>query len=236
MFAFRVFDVLVLVRNARKVGAFMGKLLQAVTGGVILVASIFVCVPTTAGANGADAALVMDVNRGTVSFDVDTNIPAVRVHGKSESVTARAQLISGPEGLVLAQMTASVPVQSLKTGIALRDEHMRKYVFTTHDGQTPDVRFSGERAECLKTGSERRSTCTVIGTLVIRDIARPFTMVLSVNEEHGNLRASGDGIVKLSAYGIDQPSQLGVRTTDEVKLKLELSARRPAEQVALNSR
>ena len=44
------------------------------------------------------------------------------------------------------------------------------------------------------------------------------------------MRASGQGIVKLSTYGIDQPSQLGVRTTDEVKLKLELTARRSSSQ------
>jgi polyisoprenoid-binding protein YceI len=186
------------------------------------------------GANGDSA--VVDVNRATVSFDVGTNVPALRVHGKSESLTARAQLSVGPEGIVLEHMTASVPVHSLKTGLALRDEHMRKYVFATADGQIPDVRFSGERTGCLRTGPGQRSTCNVNGTLVIRGTARPFTIVLTVNEEKGNLRASGDGIVKLSTYGIEQPSQLGVRTTDEVKLKLELIARHPAPQVAMHSR
>lgn len=214
----------------------MTRLVRTVSGGLILAASACFCFPTSAGANGANEAVVMEVNRGTVSFEVGTNIPALRVHGKSNSVAARARLASGPEGVVLEQIEASVTVRSLETGLGLRDEHMRKYVFTTADGQVPDVRFSGERAECLKTGSGQRTTCTVSGALAIRDTARPFTLTLTISEENGSLRASGDGIVKLSAYGIDQPSQLGVRTTDEVKLKLEFSARRPATQVAVNAK
>jgi polyisoprenoid-binding protein YceI len=208
---------------------------QALMGGLVVAASVFVCVSMTAAANRTDDAVGMEIERGTVSFEVRTNIAAVRVHGKSDAVIARAQLVSGPEGMVLEQISASVAAASLKTGLSLRDEHMRKYIFTTADGQVPDVRFSGGRTECLKTGSGQRFACTVSGTLVIRDTAKPFTIVLTIDEEDGNLRASGDGIVRLSTYGIDRPSQLGVRTTDEVKLKLEFSVRRPAAQVAVRA-
>jgi polyisoprenoid-binding protein YceI len=213
----------------------MGRLMHTVSGGLMLVGSAFVCFATVAGADGANGDVVMDVNPGTVSFEVATNVPALRVHGKSNSVTARARLGSGPKGVVLEQIEASVPVRSLETGLALRDEHMRKYIFTTTDGQVPDVQFSGERAECPRSGSGQRTTCTVSGALAIRGTARPFVMALTINEENGVLRVSGHGIVRLSAYGIDQPSQLGVRTTDEVKLKLVLSARRSSPQVAVSS-
>ncbi|HXT30273.1 MAG TPA: hypothetical protein VN716_13360, partial [Vicinamibacterales bacterium] len=55
--------------------------------------------------------------------------------------------------------------------------------------------------------------------------ARPFSISLKVTEDRDSYRASGDGIVKLSAYGIPQPSQLGVHTDDEIKLRLEFTAR-----------
>jgi polyisoprenoid-binding protein YceI len=203
---------------------------------LVLGVSLFVAASMSAIANGPGDAVVVEIDRGTVSFDVGTNIPAIRVHGKSNALTARAQFASGPDGMVLGQITASVPPQSFKTGLALRDEHMRKYIFTTADGETPDVRFAGERAECSKTGSKQQTTCTVNGTLVIRDTPRPFTIVLIVNDENGGFRASGDGIVKLSEYGIDQPSQLGVRTADEVRLKLELNVRRSHAEAAANGR
>jgi polyisoprenoid-binding protein YceI len=187
-----------------------------------------------AAANGASDAQVIEISRGTVSFEVGTNVPALRVHGKSGALAARARFGAGPEGIVLEQIDARVPVKSLETGLGLRDDHMRKYIFTTADGQMPDVRFSGDRAECLTTG--RRTTCTVNGTLVIRDTSKPFTMLLTINEDKDVLRALGEGIVRLSSYGIDQPSQLGVRTTDEVRLKLDLTARRPVTVVAAGRR
>lgn len=207
------------------------------TGSVylMLVGSALGCLATAAGANGANGNVVMDVNQGIVSFDVATNVPALRVHGKSNSVTARVRLDSGPTGVLLEQIEARMPVRSLDTGLSLRDEHMRKYIFTTADGQVPDVQFWSERAECPSLGSGQRTTCTVSGALTIRGTARPFVMTLTISEDNGIVRASGHGIVKLSAYGIDQPSQLGVRTTDEIKLKLELTARRSAPQATVSS-
>jgi polyisoprenoid-binding protein YceI len=210
----------------------MGRVIHTLGVALMLVGSPTICFTTVAGANGD---VVVDVNQGTVSFDVATNVPALRVHGKSNSVTARARLASGPQGTVLEQIEATLPVRSLQTGLALRDEHMRKYIFTTPDGQVPDVQFSSERAECPAIGSGQRTTCTVNGALTIRGTARPFVMTLTISEDKGILRASGYGIVRLSTYGIDQPSQLGVRTTDEIKLKLELTARRSAPQATVSS-
>ena len=144
----------------------MGRLMHKVNVVSILIIGTFVCYTAAAGAAGPDDAQI-NVNQGTVSFEVATNVPALRVHGKSSSVTARARIASGPNGFVLEQIDATVPVRSLDTGLSLRDEHMRKYIFTTADGQVPDVHFSGERAECSKP--DQRPTCTVSGELVIRE-------------------------------------------------------------------
>lgn len=191
---------------------------------------------TSPMASGANDAVMLEVSQGTVTFEVGTNVPALRVHGKSNAIKARARVGLGPEGAaVLEYIEASVPVKSLGTGLELRDEHMRKYIFTRPDGQVPDLRFSAERIACPKMGSGQRMKCEVSGELVIRETARPFTIALTLIEEHGDFRAAGDGIVKLSAYGIEQPSQLGVRTADDVKLRLEFTARRPASQVAARS-
>ena len=210
----------------------MGKLRHRVNVGLIMAGGTFILFGAAARANTDDA--LVGVHQGTVSFEVATNVPALRVHGKSSSLTARARVGTGPDGLVLEQIEATVPVRSLETGMALRDDHMRKYIFTTAAGETPDVQFSSERAECPRSESARRATCTVSGALAIRGTTKPFVMTVIISEENGSIRASGTGIIKLSTYGIDQPSQLGVRTTDEVKLKLELTARRSSTHAAMN--
>ena len=166
----------------------------------------------------------VEVRGGTASFDVGTNVPALSVHGKSTSLEARGQIRPGANGPQLEQIEATVPVKTLGTGMGLRDDHMRKYVFTTPDGQTPDVKFTAKQAACSKSGSNQ-STCDVTGDLSIRGIARPFTIALKVNENGDSYRAQGEGLVKLSTYGIPQPSQLGVHTDDEIKLRLDFTAR-----------
>jgi polyisoprenoid-binding protein YceI len=184
---------------------------------------------TTGSAAGAraqntDTPTAVEVRGGNASFDVDTTMPALSVHGKSNALEGRVRVRSGPEGPQLEQIEARLPVETLQTGLKLRDEHMRKYIFTTSDGQVPDVRFAADKATCTKA-SGNQSTCQLAGDLVIRGTARPFTIALKVTEDKGSYHASGDGIVKLSAYGIEKPSQLGVKTADDVKLRLDFTAR-----------
>lgn len=182
-------------------------------------------------AQGADNLRAVEVRGGTCSFEVDTNVPALSVHGKSSALEGRVRVRRGTDGPVLEQIEASLPVKSLGTGLKLRDEHMRTRVFTTAGGQLPDVRFIADKAVCSKA-SANQSTCQVTGDLVIRGIARPFTIALKLKEDGDGFQASGDSVVRLSAYGIEQPSQLGVKTSDEVKLTLQFTARPGREVVA----
>lgn len=178
------------------------------------------------------AATPLEVRDGTATFDADTNVGAISVHGKSTNVRGRAVIRQAGEAIVLEQVQATLAVKSISTGMGLRDEHMRKYVFTTTDGQVPDVTFASERSECA-AASGGDSTCHVSGTLSIRGTARPFTIALKVQKAGDAFKAKGDSVVKLSAYGIERPSQLGVTTTDDVKLHLEFTARPVASASAL---
>jgi polyisoprenoid-binding protein YceI len=195
--------------------------------GVVTAAAMFV---TPVAATGPDAWSAVEVHGGTASFDAATNISAITVHGKSTELGARASVLEGPAGISLERVEATLPVKSLVTGMTVRDEHMRKLIFTNPDGTVPDVKFMSREATCAP--AKGQTACTVSGELAIRGILRPFTMTLTVSRDSAGFRAAGDGIVKLSAYGIDQPTQFGVRTRDEVKLHLEFTARPAAAATA----
>jgi polyisoprenoid-binding protein YceI len=172
----------------------------------------------------AGTATPVEVQGGTAAFDAGTNIPAVTVHGKSTSLTGRAQIRQSGDAITIEQMQATVPVKSIGTGMGLRDEHMRRYVFTTQNGETPDLKFAADKSQCSAwTGTE--STCQLSGQLSIRGTERPFQMALKVTKAGDQYRALGETIVKLSSYGIPAPSQLGVKTDDEVQLRLEFTAK-----------
>jgi polyisoprenoid-binding protein YceI len=189
-------------------------------------------VPPTNNQSQPAAAEVRD---GSVTFNVETNVFAVSVHGESKDLDAKVRVHESAEGMRLEQIEAVVPVKSLSTGMKLRDDHMRKYIFQTPDGQVPDVRFTAERAECSGAGANGAAKCVASGQLAIRGTARPFVMELAVTRENDLFRVQGDGTVKLSAYGIERPSQFGVKTADDVKLHLELSARSAAPSATLSA-
>jgi polyisoprenoid-binding protein YceI len=178
---------------------------------------------SAAAASAQSGQTAVEVRGGTAAFDAATNVSAIGIHGKSAALEGRATVRDDANGFQIQQLEASVPVKTLNTGMGLRDEHMRKHVFTTADGQLPDLRFSAQTSTC--SGSDKQATCELKGELAMRGTAKPFTITLKVTRESGSFRAIGDGVVKLSTYGIPAPSQLGVTVADDVKLHLDFVAR-----------
>ena len=172
-----------------------------------------------ADSGNSSEAVRVAVDSGTATFVATTNIPAISVKGKSSALKGCARVRRAGDGYELEQIEAEIPVKSLATGMRVRDEHMRKYVFTTANGAIPDVTFEAAAAKCSK------GSCQVAGKLSIRGVARPFTLSLKIREEGAGFRATGQATVRLSDYGIEAPSQFSVKTTDEVQLQIEFTAK-----------
>jgi polyisoprenoid-binding protein YceI len=183
--------------------------------------------PTAQTLDTGDAAAIK-MDGGSVSFEVATNMFGTMVRGKSTALRGATRLRDNGSGLRLDHLEAALPVASLRTGIRLRDEHMRKYIFQTADGQVPDIQFSADRVDCSPATSDGIYACETSGALAIRGTSRPFTIALKVTRDGEAFRVTGDGRVALSMYGIERPSQFGVTTGDEIKIHLECSARKAA--------
>lgn len=192
--------------------------------GLLLIIAVCVALTYTALLNAADHGRLVEVRNGTASFETATNMPAIRVHGTSNQLRAQARLRENGDGITLEDLEATLPVASISTGLGLRDTHMRKYIFTTAEGDLPDLRFVARHADCSSNG-RANLTCAVAGELAIRGRSRPLTIALKVRNDGSAFRAVGDAVAKLSAYEISPPSQLGVRTEDDVRLHLEFTAR-----------
>ncbi len=177
---------------------------------------------------------LLEIESGIATFQASTNMPGVEVKGKSGAMVAQVELSRDSTRLILQRVTASVPVKSLATGMKVRDEHMRRSIFTTPDGQEPDLQFKAETGTCTASGSGHEFTCPLAGNLTIRGVARPLNITLHVKEQGsaGSLHAAGDGMVKLSDYAIEPPSQFGAKPSNDVKFHLEFTGRQKSAQIA----
>lgn len=172
-----------------------GKLVLGLLAGLLSVASFA----------AAEPALPLALD--SLEFTAPTNIKAVTVHGKSTEMKGTAAFDKG----ALSKVDATVTIDSLKTGMEMRDHHMREKIFKKADGSFPDLHFSSSSVTCSG------ASCTVKGPLSIRGVAKDGTFVCNVV---GKTSADCTATVKLSDYGIERPTQLGVTVTDEVAIKL----------------
>lgn len=176
--------------------------------------------------------VLVHVDNGVVSFDASTNVSAVTVHGKSSALRARLTVRQNDGQLEIIEVNATLPVEALSTGMSLRDGHMRKYIFTDGAGKAPELQFRAGQLSCpFEAGKE--ASCKVAGALSIRGIEKPVTIDLKIKADTARgYHASGGGIVRLSDYGIERPSQFGVKVEDAVKIHVDFQGREAVESSA----
>lgn len=168
------------------------------------------------------------VNGGTVSFTADTNFSAVTVHGKSDRLMARFRIREEEGNLVIENLDAELDSSNLTTGMNIRDRHMRERIFTTSNGSVPPLRFHSDQVTCPAAGGGAQSACEFNGTFFLRGVGQPLKVALRIRPEGSGkrqYRVSGQGTIRLSEFGIEPPTQLGVTVKDDVNLRLDFLAK-----------
>jgi polyisoprenoid-binding protein YceI len=172
--------------------------------------------------------------QGNVKFAAVTNLSAISIHGESTALTGQVLLTVKDGRAVLEELTARVDPNSLKTGMELRDQHMRNKIFVSSGQDLPPLRFTADKAECPPVAAGQEVSCQVAGVFSLRGVEKPAAFRLKVKGDSGKgYRVSGEGLVKLSDFGIEPPCQLGVCVKNEVKVKLEFQGRESSERSQL---
>jgi polyisoprenoid-binding protein YceI len=154
--------------------------------------------------SGAEVVVVCPLTVGG-SFEARTK----SVSGEVAASTAEPGNFSG---------ALRVDLQTLETGIAVRDRHMRDNYLEIEKG--PDfavATFDHIRVEKLDGKS------TFKGTLLLHGQRQEVAGTADLQQRDGRIRVQAQFPIKVSAFQIPKPTYLGVGVRDEIQIKVEMT-------------
>lgn len=177
-----------------------------------------------AGAASAQDRFVLDPNHTQVTFSIDRQ-GYTRILGRFDAAAGEVMLDAANP--TASSVHATVDMNSLSTGYALRDEHLRAdrwlntAAFTTMEFQSTSVRMLGERR------------AEVTGNLTLHGVTAPLTLDVTLNQ----LGPGRDGaqMAGFTATGALMRSAFGISAGlpgigDEVRIEIQALAMTPPAQ------
>ena len=149
-----------------------------------------------------------------------TVVCPLTVGGSFEARTKALQgeVIAAP-GESTLRGTLRVDLQTLETGIGLRDRHMRNNYLEVQKG--PE--YATATLEEIQIDALDGQT-SFKGTLVLHGQRKQVTGTAQLKQQDGRIRVEAEFPLRVSEFAIPKPSYLGVGVTDEVRVKVSMTA------------
>ncbi len=169
-----------------------------------------------------------DTHSKYVNITFESRMPIEDIVGTTHSLKGK---LSGSEERGW-RFELVVPVSSLRTGVDLRDEHLRSEMWLDA-ARHPEITFAGKEVKRLAPNRFR-----VKGDLTLRGVTRPLTLEVQARKipmEQARaaglgseewLRLRGDFTVRLSDFGVKIPGMAAAKVNDAWTVRLSLFARR----------
>lgn len=202
------------------------------------VLGVSLAVMTLLGATPAARADMFEIRAKTSRASFTSDAPLETVVGTTAMLEGNID-VDLTEPQTGARATIAVDLASMRTGVDLRDEHMRSPMWLD-TGRFPTATFVLERVEPdggAKLEYDKKVRGTVHGKLTIKgvtkDVSAPVTVGLfRTNEGLAKLGLTGDILrakveleVRLADYGINPPANIaGLKFADTVTLNLDITA------------
>jgi polyisoprenoid-binding protein YceI len=144
---------------------------------------------------------------------------------RTKSVTGEVAATAAEPGSVSGALR--VDLQTLETGIAVRDRHMRETYLEVGKGPEFAVAtFEQIRVDKLDGKSTFR------GTLQLHGQRQEVTGTADLQQRDGRIRVQAQFPIKVSSFQIPKPTYLGVGVKDEIQVKVVLTVEPSADSAA----
>jgi polyisoprenoid-binding protein YceI len=121
-----------------------------------------------------------------------------------------------------SSVTITVGMNSLSTGISLRDKHMKEYL-ETEKYPTAELRVAKSALKIPAAGAD--SSGDARGTMKIHGTTKDVTFHYSAKNDGGVINVAGTSRVNMNDFGIKTPSYLGVSVKPEVDVSTKFAAK-----------
>ncbi len=161
-------------------------------------------------------AATYQMQQGLVEFAALGKPAFIKINGRGQGLSgAVTESESTLSGVIEFQL------DTLNTGIDLRDEHMKKRYMQTHLYPKAVLRLMG-----LNLPADLEKPFPFQGRLELRDVIKGIEGLARVKAEGDLHRIEAEFSIKISEFGIDVPSFQGITVTEDVKIKVHAQARR----------
>ena len=177
---------------------------------------VFAIVLSTVAAAPADAADAYKVSSGEVTVMCPLTVGG-SFEAKTKNLSGDVTPASDEQGAVRGAL--KVELQTLETGISVRDRHMKSNYLEVEKG--PE--FSSATIDDIRV--EKLEGKTVFtGVLSLHGQKRKVTGAAELQQKDGKVRVQAQFSVKVSEFEIPAPTYLGVGVRDEIQVKVSLLA------------
>ena len=154
------------------------------------------------------------VGSGNVEFKAKGFPTFITITGKSTEVMGNLDF---DQQTMMASGTFTLPLSSLKTGMDLRDEHMTEKYLEVN--KYPNATLTLKPFKLEDEGE-------VKGTLKLHDVEKEVMIKYTSSKSADALKVQTEFDLVLGDYKIDIPSFQGITVAKDIKLKVDLMARK----------
>jgi len=138
---------------------------------------------------------------------------------ETRTTALAGELALVPEAAGSVRGTLTVNLKTLKTGISLRDTHLRDHFLEVDRGPEFAVATLNEIRINNLNGPGHFS-----GKLMVHGVAREVSGTATVRRDSRGFRVDASFPLRVSDFQISRPSYLGVGVTDDIQVHVNLTA------------
>lgn len=154
-------------------------------------------------------AALKHVEKGESSF-LAVGPAGLKIDGHGAGVT-----VSEADGII----TVKAPVNDLKTGMDLRDGHLKKAI---HADAHPDATLAVSRSALTFPEDNKEVTGSATGKFTLNGVTKDLKFQYKVKRTGSHFHVQGLIDVDITAFGIEKPCYLGVCVEKDVKAKVKI--------------